>query len=113
MKIEHCPFEAALEKAKKAVKVEFDNQLTADHLKELISRYKDIIKKRTKSSFPQDPDAQLWGSVGAVLNHGKMNVLLYIVKNMVVLLGALRSIVQAMVSGNMGNDCATGVAFTQ
>ena len=51
---DHCPFEGALEKLRKEVGVEFDNQLSAEDLKELIKRYKAIIKKRTNSAFPQD-----------------------------------------------------------
>ena len=111
---EHCPFEAALEKLRKEVKVEFDNQLTADHLKELIKRYKDIIKKRTKSAFPQDPYAQLWGSVGAVFKSWQNErATLYRQKYGIPASWGTAVNVQAMVFGNMGNDCATGVAFTR
>ena len=111
---DHCPFEAALEKLRKEVKVEFDNQLTADHLKELIKRYQAIIKKRTKSAFPQDPYAQLWGSVGAVFKSWQNErAILYRQKYNIPASWGTAVNVQAMVFGNMGEDCATGVAFTR
>jgi len=65
---DHCPFEEALEKLRHEAGVEFDNELSADDLKELIQRYKAIIKARTNSAFPQDAYEQLWGAVGAVFN---------------------------------------------
>ena len=111
---DHCPFEAALEKLRKEVKVEFDNQLTADHLKELIKRYQAIIKKRTKSAFPQDPYEQLWGSVGAVFKSWQNErAILYRQKYNIPAAWGTAVNVQAMVFGNMGEDCATGVAFTR
>ena len=111
---DHCPFEAALEKLRKEVKVEFDNQLTASHLKELIKRYKAIIKKRTNSAFPQDPYKQLWGAVGAVFKSWQNDrAILYRQKYNIPASWGTAVNVQAMVFGNMGNDCATGVAFTR
>jgi pyruvate,orthophosphate dikinase len=111
---EHCPFEGALEKLRKEVKVEFDNQLTADHLKELIKRYQAIIKQRTKSAFPQDPYKQLWGAVGAVFKSWQNErATLYRQKYGIPAAWGTAVNVQAMVFGNMGEDCATGVAFTR
>ncbi|MFW6218287.1 MAG: pyruvate, phosphate dikinase, partial [Verrucomicrobiota bacterium] len=111
---DHCPFEAALEKLRGEVGVEFDNQLTAEHLKELIKRYKDIIKKRTNSAFPQDAYEQLWGAVGAVFSSWQNErAILYRQKYHIPAAWGTAVNVQAMVFGNMGNDCATGVAFTR
>ncbi len=111
---EHCPFEGALEKLRKEVKVEFDNQLTANHLKELIKRYQAIIKQRTKSAFPQDPYKQLWGAVGAVFKSWQNErATLYRQKYGIPAAWGTAVNVQAMVFGNMGEDCATGVAFTR
>jgi pyruvate, orthophosphate dikinase len=111
---EHCPFEENLEKLRKEVGVEFDNQLTADDLKELIKRYKAVIKRRTGQSFPQDAYEQLWGSVGAVFNSWQNErAILYRQKYNIPAEWGTAVNVQAMVFGNMGEDCATGVAFTR
>ncbi|MFO8027384.1 MAG: pyruvate, phosphate dikinase, partial [Opitutales bacterium] len=111
---DHCPFEAELEKLRGEVGVEFDNQLTADDLKELIKRYKAIIKQRTKSAFPQDAYEQLWGAVGAVFSSWQNErAILYRQKYNIPAEWGTAVNVQAMVFGNMGNDCATGVAFTR
>ena len=111
---EHCPFEETLEKLRKEAGVELDNQLTADDLKELIQRYKTVIKKRTGKSFPQDAYAQLWGSVGAVFKSWQNErATLYRQKYGIPAAWGTAVNVQAMVFGNMGDDCATGVAFTR
>lgn len=111
---DHCPFEDALEKLRDEVGVEFDNQLSAEDLKELIKRYKAIIKKRTKSAFPQDAYEQLWGAVGAVFNSWQNErAILYRHKYNIPAEWGTAVNVQAMVFGNMGNECATGVAFTR
>ena len=65
---DHCPFEGILEKVRKEAGVKLDNELTAKDLKELIKRYKAVIKQRTGTAFPQDAYEQLWGSVSAVFN---------------------------------------------
>ena len=111
---EHCPFEETLEKLRKEAGVELDNQLTAADLKELILRYKAVIKKRTGKSFPQDAYAQLWGSVGAVFKSWQNErATLYRQKYGIPAAWGTAVNVQAMVFGNMGDDCATGVAFTR
>jgi pyruvate,orthophosphate dikinase len=111
---EHCPFEETLEKLRKEAGVELDNQLTAADLKELIQRYKAVIKKRTGKSFPQDAYAQLWGSVGAVFKSWQNErATLYRQKYGIPAAWGTAVNVQAMVFGNMGDDCATGVAFTR
>ncbi len=111
---EHCPFEETLENLRHEVGVEFDNQLTADHLKELIKRYQALIKRRTGKSFPQDAYEQLWGSVGAVFSSWQNErAILYRQKYGIPAEWGTAVNVQAMVFGNMGDDCATGVAFTR
>ena len=111
---DHCPFEAALEKLRSEVGVENDNELTAANLKELIKRYKEIIKKRTKSAFPQDAYEQLWGSVSAVFSSWQNErAILYRQKYNIPAEWGTAVNVQAMVFGNMGDTCATGVAFTR
>jgi pyruvate,orthophosphate dikinase len=111
---DHCPFEACLEKLRNEVGVELDNELTATNLKELIKRYKAIIKKRTGTAFPQDAYKQLWGSVSAVFNSWQNErATLYRQKYSIPAAWGTAVNVQAMVFGNMGDTCATGVAFTR
>ena len=111
---DHCPFEAVLEKLRDEAGVKNDNELTAENLKELIKRYKEIIKKRTNSAFPQDAYEQLWGSVGAVFNSWQNErAILYRQKYNIPAAWGTAVNVQAMVFGNMGDSCATGVAFTR
>jgi len=111
---DHCPFEAALEKLRKEVGVEHDNELTAANLRELIKRYKNIIKKRTGSAFPQEAYQQLWGSISAVFSSWQNErAILYRQKYNIPSAWGTAVNVQAMVFGNMGDSCATGVAFTR
>ena len=114
MDVDHYHFEEALEAAKTEAGVRFDNELDANALRKLVETYKAIVKRDTGGAFPDDPMDQLWGAVGAVF--GSWNV------GRAVTYRRLHDIssemgtavnVQAMVFGNMGNDCATGVAFTR
>src|SRR5207247_211058 len=63
---DHDPFEVVIESVKQEAGVEKDLELTADNLKVLVERFKQLIKERTGKNFPQDPRQQLWGSIGAV-----------------------------------------------
>ena len=111
---DHEPFDECLDKLKTEVGVELDNQLTAENLKELIKRYKALIKSRTKSAFPQDVYEQLWGAVGAVFSSWQNErATLYRQKYGIPAAWGTAVNVQAMVFGNMGDTCATGVAFTR
>ncbi|MFM1904367.1 MAG: Pyruvate, phosphate dikinase, partial [Planctomycetota bacterium] len=91
-----------------------DTDLEESHLRELISRYIRLIKERTGEDFPQDPFAQLMGAVGAVFGSW-MNerAILYRRKYKIPDEWGTAVNVQSMVFGNMGDDCATGVAFTR
>jgi len=113
-KEEHDPFEVIMDELKKKKKVKMDLELSAEDLKELVKRYKDIIKKKLKKEFPSDPFEQLWGSIGAVMNSW-MNerAILYRKMNDIDDNWGTAVNIQAMVFGNMGDDCATGVAFTR
>jgi pyruvate, orthophosphate dikinase len=111
---EHDPFEVLLEKKKKKRGVELDNQLTADDLKELVAEFKAVIKKRLKREFPESPEEQLWGSVGAVFGswQGARAIRYRELEGIPHNWGTAVN-VQSMVYGNMGDNCATGVAFTR
>ena len=111
---DHEPFDACLDKLKREVGVELDNELTEEHLKELIERYKALIKSRTKSAFPQDVYRQLWGAVGAVFGSWQNErAILYRQKYNIPVEWGTAVNVQTMVFGNMGDTSATGVAFTR
>ncbi|WP_269540745.1 pyruvate, phosphate dikinase [Cerasicoccus fimbriatus] len=110
----HEPFEEVLDGLKKELKVENDTDLTADNLKELIKRYKALIKKFTNSTFPQDVYEQLWGAVGAVFSSWQNErAILYRQKYNIPAEWGTAVNVQTMVFGNMGETSATGVAFTR
>ena len=106
-------FEGALEEMKNERGFELDTELSGEDLKLLVKRYKQIIRSEGKS-FPEDPWDQLWGAVGAVFGSW-MNprAITYRKLNDIPDHWGTAVNIQAMVFGNMGNDCATGVAFTR
>jgi pyruvate,orthophosphate dikinase len=110
----HDPFEEILSAVKKSAGAKFDNELSADHLKEVIARYKDLIHHHAGKSFPQAVREQLLGSIGAVFKswHNE-RAILYRRKYGIPSEWGTAVNVQSMVFGNMGDDCATGVAFTR
>ena len=107
-----------LEKIMNAMKKEkgytSDVDLTADDLKELCVLFKAKIKEVLKKDFPDQPDEQLWGGIGAVFSswNGKRAVSYRRIENIPDEWGTAVT-VQTMVFGNMGSDSATGVAFTR
>ena len=111
---EDDPFEVLIEKKKKARKVEQDMDLTAADWKDLVAQFKAAIKKRLKVSFPEKPEEQLWGAIGAVFGswNGARAIRYRELEGIPHNWGTAVN-VQSMVYGNMGNDCATGVAFTR
>jgi pyruvate,orthophosphate dikinase len=111
---EHEPFEEVMEGLKHEHGVHDDTGLTAEALAELVKRYMRLIKERTGKSFPQDPFEQLLGAVGAVFGSW-MNerAIIYRRKYKIPDEWGTAVNVQSMVFGNMGDDCATGVAFTR
>ncbi|MFN0196134.1 MAG: pyruvate, phosphate dikinase [Planctomycetaceae bacterium] len=113
-KKEHDPFETLLEKKRHAAKVEFDSQLTPDQLKELVAEFRQLIKERTGKSFPTDPWEQLWGAVGAVFGSWMNDrASVYRREYGIPHSWGTAANVQAMVFGNLGDDCATGVGLTR
>jgi len=113
-KKEMDPFEELLEAKKKKAGVEKDIELTADDLKELVADFKAIIKKRTGKTFPEDPNEQLWGAIGAVFSSwdNERAIVYRKLNNIPDDWGTAVSVV-SMVFGNMGEDSGTGVAFTR
>ena len=113
-KDEEDPFETVMAKLKKEKKITKDTEMTAEILKELTQRYKKLIKERTKKDFPTDPMEQLWGAINAVFGSWMgERAIIYRKKEGVPADWGTAVNIQAMVYGNMGDDCATGVAFTR
>jgi len=111
---EEDPFHVLLEKLKHKVDVESDNDLSTRNLQTLVTQYKALIRKRTRSAFPQDVMQQLWGAVSAVFGSWRNErAILYRQEYGIPAEWGTAVNVQAMVFGNAGDDSATGVAFTR
>ena len=108
------PFEVILEAKKEEKGVELDTDLSTEDLKEIVAEFKAEIKKETGHDFPEDPMEQLWGAMSAVFGSW-MNDRAITYRRLNGIPGEWGTAVnvQAMVYGNMGDDCSTGVAFTR
>jgi len=112
--IPHDRFEARLEELKDARRTEHDTDLTAADWQALLLEYEEIVQERTGRPFPQDPHEQLWGAIAAVFRSwGNERARRYRQIHAIPGVWGTAVNVQAMVFGNMGDDCATGVAFTR
>ena len=110
LNIEREKFEHELFAARDRAGVKTDAEIPAAALKELVGTYKNIAGK----DFPQDVRQQLWGAIGAVfLSWNNQRAITYRKLNGIPDDWGTAVNVQSMVFGNMGNDCATGVAFTR
>jgi len=108
------PFEEILEGLKERKGVKLDTELDAADLKELVKRFQTAIKDRLAVDFPQDPTEQLWGAITAVFQSwNNSRAIKYRQLNRIRGLIGTAVNVQAMVFGNMGERCGTGVAFTR
>jgi pyruvate,orthophosphate dikinase len=112
--VDHHHFEEILELEKEERGAALDTELSPEALQKIIVAYKAKVEAETGKPFPQDPKAQLWAAIGAVFGSWQTQ--------RAITYRRLHSIpedwgtavnVQAMVFGNMGEDCATGVAFTR
>ena len=111
---EEDPFHIILEKLKHSLHIESDSELSTANLQTLVTRYKALIRKRTRSAFPQDVMQQLWGAISAVFGSWRNDrAILYRQEYDIPAEWGTAVNVQAMVFGNAGNDSATGVAFTR
>jgi len=111
---DHEPFETVIEEVKHEAGVEKDNELTVEHLRRLVERFKQLIKERTGKTFPQDPRQQLWGAIGAVFGSWNNDrAIVYRRKYGIPHEWGTAVNVQTMVFGNQGDTSATGVAFTR
>jgi pyruvate,orthophosphate dikinase len=112
--IGHHHFEDALTTYKTDHDLELDTELGAEDWTALVETYKAIVKKRLGKEFPQDPQEQLWGAIGAVFDSW-MNDRAKVYRRLHDIPESWGTAVnvQAMVFGNMGDTSATGVAFTR
>ena len=108
------PFEEIIERKKAARGVTEDVDLSADDLKELVAEFRELIRARCGHDVPQDPWEQLWAAIGAVFEswNNDRAIVYRKINNIPGDWGTAVS-VQSMVFGNLGSDCATGVAFTR
>lgn len=111
---EEDPFEALIQAKKSARGVALDSELTAADLRELVAEFKAEIARRLDRQFPEDPHEQLWNAIGAVFGswQGQRAIRYREIEGIPHDWGTAVN-VQSMVYGNMGDDCATGVAFTR
>ncbi len=112
--VEHHRFEEIIEQVKLETGQFEDTALTAVDWQRVVDGYKQMIEAETGKPFPQDPEAQLWGAIGAVFGSW-MNprAITYRRLHDIPADWGTAVNVQAMVFGNMGEDCATGVCFTR
>ncbi|MCY3756010.1 MAG: pyruvate, phosphate dikinase, partial [Alphaproteobacteria bacterium] len=107
-------FEEEIEILKDGKGVDADADLDADDWSGLVARFKEIVQEETGAPFPQDPRTQLWEAVGAVMRSWRTpRAQTYRRLHGIPEEWGTGVNVQAMVFGNMGGDCATGVAFTR
>ena len=110
----HEHFEEVIHAAKEKAGVDLDNKLSAEQLKDVVDKYKAVYEKHVGELFPQDGKLQLKHAINAVF--GSWNIARAVkyrqLNNITGLLGTAVN-VQAMVFGNMGSDCGTGVCFTR
>jgi pyruvate, orthophosphate dikinase len=108
------PFEAILHRVKGAKRVAEDTALSEKDLRGLVAAFKEEIARRTGKTFPEDPEEQLWNAIGAVFRSWN-NPRAIAYRRLNGIRGDLGTAVNvvAMVYGNLGEDSATGVAFTR
>ncbi|GAN81889.1 pyruvate, phosphate dikinase [Acidocella aminolytica] len=112
--VDHHRFEEIIEQAKLEANVTEDTALTPGDWQVVVEEYKKMVADEIGKPFPQDPQDQLWGAIGAVFGSW-MNPRANVYRRLHDIPADWGTAVnvQAMVFGNMGEDCATGVCFTR
>ena len=112
--VEHELFEALLEEAKKERGVQLDTELDAAALRNIVQQYKAKVQKVVGKGFTEDPHEQLWATITSVFDSWYNDrAVSYRRMHRIPSDWGTAANVQAMVFGNLGEDCATGVAFTR
>ena len=114
LEIDREKFEHELTSTRERLGVSTDPEIPAEALRKLVATYKEIVRQVLKKDFPQDVQEQLWGAIGAVFGSwNNARAITYRKLNSIPDDWGTAVNVQSMVFGNMGSDCATGVAFTR
>ena len=112
--VDHHHFEDVLDTHKRRNGYTQDTEISAAEWQDIVGEYKQIVRDETGNDFPQDPNEQLWGAIEAVFKSWQIpRAVTYRKLNDIPHDWGTAVNVQAMVFGNMGDDCATGVAFTR
>ncbi len=112
--VDHHEFEDVIDTYKRDNALKQDTDITAQGWKEIVDEYKQVIEDDLGHPFPSDPKEQLWGAIGAVFESWMVpRAVTYRRIHEIPASWGTAVNVQAMVFGNMGDDCATGVAFTR
>ncbi|MCA3342734.1 MAG: pyruvate, phosphate dikinase, partial [Roseomonas sp.] len=112
--VDHHRFEEIIEHVKLDTGKNEDTELTASEWHRVVDGYKEMVAEVTGTPFPQDPETQLWGAIGAVFGSWmNQRAVTYRRLHDIPAEWGTAVNVQAMVFGNMGEDCATGVCFTR
>ncbi|MFN9095445.1 MAG: pyruvate, phosphate dikinase, partial [Alphaproteobacteria bacterium] len=112
--VDHHRFEEIIEHLKLDTGKNEDTELTASEWHRVVDGYKEMVAEVTGKPFPQDPETQLWGAIGAVFGSWmNQRAVTYRRLHDIPAEWGTAVNVQAMVFGNMGEDCATGVCFTR
>jgi pyruvate,orthophosphate dikinase len=112
--VEHHNFEDILDDIKDSRGYAYDTEMKAEDWKIVVARGKECVQQMLGRPFPQDPQEQLWGAIGAVFGSWmNQRAITYRRLHNVPSDWGTAVNVQAMVFGNMGDDCATGVCFTR
>jgi pyruvate,orthophosphate dikinase len=112
--VDHHHFEEILENVKLDRDLRLDTELTAEDWQDVVAQYKDKVQAKLGKPFPQKVEDQLWGAIGAVFGSWMNNRAITYRRLHEIPAGWGTAVnVQSMVFGNMGDDCATGVAFTR
>ncbi len=114
MGVDHHDFEDVIDTHKRDNGVSQDTDITADGWKEVVGEYKELVQRELGKPFPTDPHEQLWGAISAVFGSWMVpRAITYRKIHEIPANWGTAVNVQSMVFGNMGEDCATGVAFTR
>ncbi len=112
--VSHHEFEDILEDTKERLGCDADTDLSADHWREIVAEYKELVERELRRPFPEDVHEQLWGAIGAVFGSWQTpRAVTYRRIHSIPEEWGTAVNIQSMVFGNMGEDCATGVAFTR
>ena len=112
--VDHHEFEDVIDRYKREEDLRQDTDITAAGWREIVAEYKAVVERETGNAFPNDPQEQLWGAIGAVFKSWMApRAITYRKIHEIPESWGTAVNVQSMVFGNMGDDCATGVCFTR